>query len=198
MSLVCFLAWRESCYFYVKTTCTTVTVSPAFSCLTAWASLLIYTRHLWSSTYYLGRIRSPRVHFYNNSVACLYLITESPKIRVPYLRKNIVWNRCNRALQGQISYFLALPCSENLKISVRHFYIFGLNYFLPFQILFCVLAAMAMYSDLLFAVSGDPIDVRASIYKNIATNILFLKVTQGKFCHWYYIKRIKFFWPSQL
>jgi hypothetical protein len=27
---------------------------------------------------------------------------------------------------------------------------------------------MAMYSDLLFAVSGDPIDVRASIYKNIA------------------------------
>jgi len=28
---------------------------------------------------------------------------------------------------------------------------------------------MALYSDLLFAVSGDPIDVRASIYKNIAT-----------------------------
>ena len=31
---------------------------------------------------------------------------------------------------------------------------------------------MAIYSDLLFSVSGDPIDVRASIYKNIATNIL--------------------------
>jgi hypothetical protein len=39
---------------------------------------------------------------------------------------------------------------------------------------------MAMYSDLLFAVSGDPIDVRASIYKNIAKNILFLKITQKK------------------
>jgi hypothetical protein len=39
---------------------------------------------------------------------------------------------------------------------------------------------MAMYSDLLFAVSGDPIDVRASIYENIATNILFPKVTQKK------------------
>ena len=37
---------------------------------------------------------------------------------------------------------------------------------------------MAMYSDLLFAVSGDPIDVRASIYKNIAKNILFLKIAQ--------------------
>ena len=36
---------------------------------------------------------------------------------------------------------------------------------------------MAMYSDLLFAVSGDPIDVRASIYKNIAKkNILFQKL----------------------
>ncbi len=43
---------------------------------------------------------------------------------------------------------------------------------------------MAMYSDLLFAVSGDPIDVRASIYENIATNILFLKIIQKKkICH---------------
>ncbi len=40
---------------------------------------------------------------------------------------------------------------------------------------------MAMYSDLLFSVSGDPIDVRASIYEIIATNILFLKRTQKKF-----------------
>jgi hypothetical protein len=32
---------------------------------------------------------------------------------------------------------------------------------------------MAMYSDLLFAVSGDPIDVRASIYKNIAKKKIF-------------------------
>jgi hypothetical protein len=39
---------------------------------------------------------------------------------------------------------------------------------------------MAMYSDLLFAVSGDPIDVRASIYKIIASNILFLKIIQKK------------------
>ena len=37
---------------------------------------------------------------------------------------------------------------------------------------------MAMYSDLLFAVSGDPIDVRASIYKNIAKNILFQKLEE--------------------
>jgi hypothetical protein len=43
-----------------------------------------------------------------------------------------------------------------------------------------VLAAMAMYSDLLFSVSGDPIDVRASIYEIIATNILFPKITQKK------------------
>jgi len=35
---------------------------------------------------------------------------------------------------------------------------------------------MAIYSDLLFSVSGDPIDVRASIYKIIAANILFLKI----------------------
>ena len=123
MSLVCFLAWRGSRYFYVRTTCTIVTVLPAFSCLTAWASLPIYTRHLWSNTYYLGRIRSSRVRFYSSNVACLYLITESPKILVPYLRKSTVWNRCNRALLGQISYFLALPCSENLKISVRHIFI---------------------------------------------------------------------------
>jgi hypothetical protein len=34
---------------------------------------------------------------------------------------------------------------------------------------------MAMYSDLLFAVSGDPIDVRASIYKNIAKKIFYFK-----------------------
>ncbi len=27
---------------------------------------------------------------------------------------------------------------------------------------------MAVYSDLLFAVSGDPIDVRASIYENFS------------------------------
>ena len=46
------------------------------------------------------------------------------------------------------------------------FLYFDLNDFLPFQILFCALAAMAIYSDLLFTVSGDPIDVRASIYKN--------------------------------
>ena len=90
VSLVCFLAWRESRYFYVRTTCTIVTVLPAFSCLIAWASLPIYTRHLWSSTYCLGRIRSSRVRFYSSNVACLYLITESPKILVPYLRKSIV------------------------------------------------------------------------------------------------------------
>jgi hypothetical protein len=51
---------------------------------------------------------------------------------------------------------------------------------------------MAMYSDLLFAVSGDPIDVRASIYKNIATNIL--KVIQKKI----FIdtsQKEKIFWP---
>jgi hypothetical protein len=34
---------------------------------------------------------------------------------------------------------------------------------------------MAIYSDLLFTVSGDPIDVRASIYKNIVTNIFKVK-----------------------
>jgi hypothetical protein len=56
---------------------------------------------------------------------------------------------------------------------------------------------MAMYSDLLFSVSGDPIDVRASIYEIIATNILFPKITQKGSCHWYCTKRIKFFWPSQ-
>jgi hypothetical protein len=33
---------------------------------------------------------------------------------------------------------------------------------------------MAMYSDLLFAVSGDPIDVRASIYENFARIVHFL------------------------
>jgi hypothetical protein len=55
---------------------------------------------------------------------------------------------------------------------------------------------MAMYSDLLFAVSGDPIDVRASIYEIIAANILFLKIKKNS-CHGYCIKRIKFFWPSQ-
>jgi hypothetical protein len=60
-----------------------------------------------------------------------------------------------------------------------------------------VLAAMAMYSDLLFAVSGDPIDVRASIYEIIAANILFLKKNKKNSCHGYCIKRIKFFWPSQ-
>jgi hypothetical protein len=54
-----------------------------------------------------------------------------------------------------------------------------------------VLAAMAMYSDLLFAVSGDPIDVRASIYEIIAANILFLKIKKNS-CHGYCIKRIKF------
>jgi hypothetical protein len=32
---------------------------------------------------------------------------------------------------------------------------------------------MAVYSDLLFSVSGDPIDVRASIYKNIATKVFY-------------------------
>ena len=37
---------------------------------------------------------------------------------------------------------------------------------------------MAIYSDLLFSVSGDPIDVRASIYKNIATNILKVILTK--------------------
>ena len=31
---------------------------------------------------------------------------------------------------------------------------------------------MAIYSDLLFAVSGDPIDVRASIYKKYCNNYL--------------------------
>jgi hypothetical protein len=54
-----------------------------------------------------------------------------------------------------------------------------------------VLAAMAMYSDLLFAVSGDPIDVRASIYEIIAANILFLKIKKNS-CYGYCIKRIKF------
>ncbi len=39
---------------------------------------------------------------------------------------------------------------------------------------------MAVYSDLLYAVSGDPIDVRASIYENIKKRILFLKITQKK------------------
>jgi hypothetical protein len=39
---------------------------------------------------------------------------------------------------------------------------------------------MALYSDLLFAVSGDPIDVRASIYKNIATSILEVILTKKK------------------
>jgi hypothetical protein len=32
---------------------------------------------------------------------------------------------------------------------------------------------MAMYSDLLFAVSGDPIDVRASIYEILKKKIYF-------------------------
>jgi hypothetical protein len=53
---------------------------------------------------------------------------------------------------------------------------------------------MAIYSDLLFTVSGDPIDVRASIYKNIATNIL--KVIQKK--HFLVInasQKEKKFWP---
>ncbi len=51
---------------------------------------------------------------------------------------------------------------------------------------------MAMYSDLLFAVSGDPIDVRASIYKNIATNIF--KVIQ-KFLVIDFSQKEKIFWP---
>ena len=50
---------------------------------------------------------------------------------------------------------------------------------------------MAMYSDLLFAVSGDPIDVRASLYEIIAANILFLKIKKNS-CYGYCIKRIKF------
>jgi hypothetical protein len=52
---------------------------------------------------------------------------------------------------------------------------------------------MAMYSDLLFAVSGDPIDVRANIYENIATNILFLKITQKKFLSLILYKKSKIF-----
>jgi hypothetical protein len=55
-----------------------------------------------------------------------------------------------------------------------------------------VLAAMAMYSDLLFAVSGDPIDVRASIYEIIAANILFLKIKK-KFLSWILHKKNKIF-----
>jgi hypothetical protein len=46
---------------------------------------------------------------------------------------------------------------------------------------------MAMYSDLLFAVSGDPIDVRASIYEIIAASILFLKIKNS--CHGYCKKK---------
>jgi hypothetical protein len=34
---------------------------------------------------------------------------------------------------------------------------------------------MAVYSDLLFTVSGDPIDVRASIYENFSKIVYFLK-----------------------
>ncbi len=107
VSLACFLVWRVYRYFYVKTTCANVAVLPAFSCLIAWASLTIYARHLWSNTYYLDKIRSLCVCFCNSSVACLYLITESPKIPVPYLRKSTVWNLRICALLGQISYFLA-------------------------------------------------------------------------------------------
>jgi hypothetical protein len=50
---------------------------------------------------------------------------------------------------------------------------------------------MAMYSDLLFAVSGDPIDVRASIYKNIASNIF--KVIQNFLVIDFFPKRKKNF-----
>jgi hypothetical protein len=42
-----------------------------------------------------------------------------------------------------------------------------------------VLAAMAMYSDLLFSVSGDPIDVRASIYEILKKSLFSKK--QKKF-----------------
>jgi hypothetical protein len=55
---------------------------------------------------------------------------------------------------------------------------------------------MALYSDLLFAVSGDPIDVRASIYKNIATSILEVILTKRKHflvLNIYQPRRI--FWP---
>jgi hypothetical protein len=45
---------------------------------------------------------------------------------------------------------------------------------------------MAMYSDLLFAVSGDPIDVRASIYEIIAAN-------KKKFLSWILHKKNKIF-----
>ncbi len=36
---------------------------------------------------------------------------------------------------------------------------------------------MAVYSDLLFAVSGDPIDVRASIYENFSKIVYTKKKT---------------------
>jgi hypothetical protein len=55
---------------------------------------------------------------------------------------------------------------------------------------------MALYSDLLFAVSGDPIDVRASIYKNIATSILEVILPKRKHflvLNFYQPRRI--FWP---
>jgi hypothetical protein len=35
---------------------------------------------------------------------------------------------------------------------------------------------MAVYSDLLFTVSGDPIDVRASIYEKKSHDIFFLLI----------------------
>ncbi len=39
---------------------------------------------------------------------------------------------------------------------------------------------MAIYSDLLFSVSGDPIDVRASIYKIFKTKKLFATFSSFK------------------
>ena len=50
---------------------------------------------------------------------------------------------------------------------------------------------MAMYSDLLFAVSGDPIDVRASIYKYFRSN--FNKRKHFLVINIYQTERI--FWP---
>ena len=55
---------------------------------------------------------------------------------------------------------------------------------------------MAIYSDLLFSVSGDPIDVRASIYENLATIILKVIFTKRKhFLVLNIYQPRKIFWP---
>jgi hypothetical protein len=47
---------------------------------------------------------------------------------------------------------------------------------------------MAVYSDLLFTVGGDPIDVRASIYENFARIVnKNKKLNQRNSCDCYYI-----------